>query len=121
MGYTRVENAFRTLKSELGTRPIYHHGSARTEAHLFISVLAYHLLISIEYTLRKKGDHRTWSTIRGQLSTHQRTTVILLDDKNQIYHIRVSGIPESVHQEIYDLLDVKDPLKRKKKLIGKHL
>jgi transposase len=77
---TRVENAFRALKSDLGSRPIYHQGSTRTEAHLFISVLAYHLLVSIEYSLRKKGDHRTWSTIREQLSTHQRTTVILLDD-----------------------------------------
>ena len=118
---TRVENAFRSLKSDLGARPIYHHGSARTEAHLFISVLAYHLLVSIEYTLRQIGDHRTWPTIREQLSTHQRTTVILLDDTNQIYHIRVSGTPEAIHQKIYDLLDVKNPLKRKKKLIGKHL
>jgi hypothetical protein len=88
---------------------------------LFISVLAYHLLVSIEYTLREKGDHRTWSTIREQLSTHQRSTVILLDDQDQIHHIRVSGTPEMVHQEIYDLLDVKDQLKRKKTIIGKHL
>ncbi|MEW6424537.1 MAG: hypothetical protein AB1523_07280 [Bacillota bacterium] len=44
-------------------RPVYHQIAERTKAHLFISVLAYHLLISIEHALRSHGDHRRWSTI----------------------------------------------------------
>lgn len=110
---TQVEYAFRSLKTDLGVRPVYHQLADRTRSHLFISVLAYHLLICIEHQLRESGDHRKWSTIRNQLSTHQRSTVMLTDEHDQIHHIRVSGRPESIHQKIYQLLDVKDPLKKK--------
>jgi len=37
-----VESTFRTLKSELGLRPVYHSKESAVEGHLFISVLAYH-------------------------------------------------------------------------------
>ena len=117
----RVEDAFRDLKTDLGLRPVHHQLARRTEAHLFISVLAYHLLISIERELREKGDHRRWSTIRTELSTHQRSTVVMTDDADQIHHIRLSGVPESQHREIYRLLEVKDPLKRNRILVGKRL
>jgi len=35
-----VEEAFRTLKGDLGLRPIYHHKAERIEAHLFVAFLA---------------------------------------------------------------------------------
>jgi transposase len=35
-----VEEAFRTLKGDLGLRPIYHHQADRIEAHLFVAFLA---------------------------------------------------------------------------------
>ncbi|HLE86580.1 MAG TPA: hypothetical protein VI727_02825 [Candidatus Brocadiaceae bacterium] len=41
---TSVERAFRNLKSDLGLRPIYHQKERRVDAHIFISVLAYHVL-----------------------------------------------------------------------------
>lgn len=81
---TKVEDAFHSLKTDLGFRPVHHQITRRTEAHLFISVLAYHLLISIERQLQEKGDNRRWSTIQAVLSTHQRTTVILNDEQEQI-------------------------------------
>ncbi|BBO18855.1 IS1634 family transposase [Candidatus Brocadia pituitae] len=56
---TRVERAFRDLKSNLGLRPIYHQKEHRVDAHLFISVLAYHLLHAIEHTLKEKGETRS--------------------------------------------------------------
>ena len=118
---TQVEEAFRSLKTDLGIRPVYHQHKSRTEGHLFISVLAYHLLICIEKTMRDKNDHRRWSTIRKTLSTHQRSTIILTDAQDQIHHSRVSGSPESMHQDIYRLLDIKDPLKRKHTLVAKRL
>ncbi|MCL4448150.1 MAG: transposase [Actinobacteria bacterium] len=40
MTLVRVEEAFRSLKSDLGLRPVYHQLAERTAAHLFISVLA---------------------------------------------------------------------------------
>lgn len=118
---TNIEAAFESLKSDLGMRPVYHQLAERTKGHLFIGVLAYHLLISVEYQLREQGDHRNWSTIKEQLSTHQRSTVILTDKEDQIHHIRVSGTPEKSHNDIYKLLRVKDPLKRKHEVVGKRL
>ena len=53
---TRIEDAFRSLKSELGLRPVYHQKEDRVDAHIFISILAYHISHAIEETLRNKGD-----------------------------------------------------------------
>mgnify|MGYP001184881984 CR=1 FL=1 len=47
-----VEEAFRTLKGDLGLRPIYHHQPARIEAHLFVAFLAYCLSITLRQRLR---------------------------------------------------------------------
>jgi len=109
---TRVEDAFKSLKTDLGIRPVYHHKADRTKAHLFISVLAYHLLNTIELKLSEKGCSSKWSTVRKDLSTHMRTTVIMTDKDGGIHHIRVSSAPEEIHRKIYDLLEVKDPLKK---------
>jgi transposase len=115
MTLTRVESAFRALKSDLGFRPIRHHGELRTQGHLFISVLAYHLLASIERSLTQQGDHRSWATLHEQLATHQRSTISLRGEGNLLHQIRVSGNPEPVHQEIYRLLEIQDPLPRNRR------
>ena len=60
----------------------------------------------IEQRLRKTGDHRRWSTIRKTLSTHQRCTVVFRDEGDKVYHLRVSGKPESLHEDIYKELGV---------------
>ena len=111
---TKVESAFRDLKSELGLRPIFHKKDIRTEAHLFISMLAYHFLVAIEYRLSMKGDNRCWRTIKNILSTHQRTTVNCVNANGKILYLRVSTVPEPQHLEIYHNLNISDPLKRLK-------
>lgn len=47
-----VEEAFRTLKGDLGLRPIYHHKADRIEAHLFVAFLAYCLSITLRQRLK---------------------------------------------------------------------
>jgi transposase len=121
MTLTRVEEAFRCLKSDLGTRPVYHQIARRTEGHLFISVLAYHLLVNIEYKMEMAGDSRRWSTTRKVLSTHQRSTVILIDDKLRIHHVRISGQPEPSHSKIYDALKIRPGRGMKKYIVAKRL
>ena len=118
MTLSQVESSFRDLKTDLGLRPIYHQNAERTKAHLFIAVLAYHLLVSIEHTLQKQGDHREWRTIRAILKTHQRTTIIITGMDGTIYHLRVSGVPETEHARIFKILDVKNPLNRAKQVMG---
>ncbi len=49
---TDLEAVFRSLKSELGIRPVYHQVTERVTGHLFISVLAYHLVHYIRYQLK---------------------------------------------------------------------
>ena len=74
---TRIENAFRDLKSYFGLRPNRHHREDRVDGHIFITILAYHLLHSIEYMLRVKGVHFRWATIKRVVSTHNYSTVQL--------------------------------------------
>ena len=52
---TDLVAVFRSLKSELGLRPIYHHQSARVDGHRFISVRAYHLVHSLRIRLKAQG------------------------------------------------------------------
>ena len=47
-----VEEAFRTLKGDLGLRPIYHHKAERIEAHLFVAFLAYCLSLTLRQRLK---------------------------------------------------------------------
>ena len=68
---TRVEAAFRSIKSPLCERPIFHRLERRVETHIFLCVLAYHLLVCIERAFLDQGIHTCWETLRRQLSTHQ--------------------------------------------------
>ena len=118
MTLTKVEDAFRALKSDLGLRPIYHQLARRTAAHLFISVLAYHLYAAISMTLSHQDDNRSVSTIISEVTTHSRLTVMLRDDQNQVHHLRISSTPDPTQREIYSLLGIKDPLSRNKKVVA---
>jgi transposase len=48
----QVEEAFRTLKSDLAIRPIFHQDQARIEAHVFIAFLAYCLYVTLARRLK---------------------------------------------------------------------
>jgi hypothetical protein len=52
---TVVEKAFRVLKSELLLRPIWHHYSGRTQAHIFVCVLAYALWKTLDHLAKRAG------------------------------------------------------------------
>jgi transposase len=99
-----VEDAFRSMKSELGLRPVHHQKENRCDGHLFITVLAYHVLHAIRVRLRTSGITHRWSTIRRILSTHHRvTTSMRLQDGKMIY-IRKTSKPEDCHVTIYNAL-----------------
>ena len=121
MKLSEVEAAFRSLKSDLGTRPVYHRLDSRIESHLFISVLAYSLLNSIKYSLNQKGYYRSWNTIMSNVKTHYRSTTIQKSRSGDIYYTRVTGIPEKDAKEIYELLDITIKKNRKIKKQQIHL
>jgi transposase len=109
MMLTRVEEAFRALKSRLGLRPIFHQKADRMKAHLFITVLAYHLLNAIEYSLRQKGDTRNWTTIKRALATLTRHTLHINGQGNLKYRLELTDKPEPPHKVILDALNVPIP------------
>jgi transposase len=101
---THVESVFRQLKSSLNLRPVRHHLQSRGEAHLFLCVLAYHLLHMIETTLRHEGEYRSWPTIRRVLRTHQVNTIVLPAANGDVYEMRKPSVAEPEHRAIYEKL-----------------
>ena len=83
-----VGAVFRSFKSELGLRPIYHHQSARVDGPLFIAVLAYHLVHTLRLQLKAQDIHLSWDSLRDQFDGQQRVTVVLHGDDGKIYHIQ---------------------------------
>ena len=113
-----VEAVFRSLKSELGLRPIYHHKSKRVDGHLFIAVLAYHLVHTRRIQLKAQGIHLSWESLRHQLAGQERVTVVLHREDGQIYHIRKATRPEPHQQILYNALGLPHlPGKTEKTLI----
>lgn len=103
---TRVEAAFRAMKSPLMERPIFHQLQHRTQTHIFLCVLAYHLLVGIEKRFLDRGVHTSWWTLREQLSTHQVVTVVLPTAQGRTLKIRKATTPEPSHREIYSTLKI---------------
>jgi hypothetical protein len=103
---TRVEDAFRDMKSPLMERPIFHHLKHRTQTHIFLCVLAYHLLAAIEHRFLQIGIHTSWWTIRQQLSTHQVVTIVLPTADGRVLKIRKATTAEPLHREIYSTLRI---------------
>ena len=103
---TRVEAAFRAMKSPLCERPIFHHLEHRVQTHIFLCVLAYHLLVAIEKRFLDAGRHTSWATLRAELATHQVVTVLLPASNGDVLKIRKGSTPEPRHKEIYATLQI---------------
>ncbi len=116
---TRAENAFRCMKSPLSERPIFHHLERRVESHIFLCVLAYHLLVAIETTLLRQEIHTSWASVRDLLATHQVATIVLPTDQDGILRIRRSATPEPDHRVLYEALGVPMEIMRPVKTWGR--
>jgi transposase len=111
-----IEYSWLTMKSYLGLRPNFHQKEDRVDTHMFISVLAYHILHIIEYRLRMKNDHRKWDTIRNVLSTHTRLSISFQEktENGELKKrmIRTCTKPEIEHMKIYDIFKLKGNIPR---------
>ena len=104
---TDLEAVFKSLKSELGLRPIFHQKQSRVDAHLFITLLAYSIVHTIRYKLKRKGIHYSWDSIRKILGTTDRITTSMRCKDGTTIHIRRSVELELEQKEIYDALNIK--------------
>ena len=100
----------------LGLRPNYHQLEERVDGHVFISVLADHLLSWIRVQFESSGDTRDWRTIWRILRAHSITTTSLALIDGRIIHIRKSSVPDAEQALIYKILgiDWKSAFKTKK-------
>ena len=105
---TDVEAVFRSLKSELGLRPIYHRKPQRADGHLFITVIAYQLVQLIRTRLRAHGSHAAWTTLRRLVEGQQRVTATFRRPDGRTLHVRTATQPEPEQRAVYDALGV-DP------------
>ena len=103
---TDLEAVFRSLKSELGLRPIYHHKEERAEGHLFITVLAYQAVQVLRQQLKAHGIHESWSTLRQTLSVQQRVTATFKQRDGRTLHVRKATVAEANLKKLYDALDL---------------
>ena len=103
---TDLEAVFRSLKSELGLRPIYHHKPIRAEGHLFITVIAYQLVQVIRRRLRESAETASWVTLRRILEGQQRVTATFRRADGRTLHVRKATRAETPQQAIYDALGV---------------
>ena len=71
----KVENVFRSIKSVLSTRPIYHKGDDAIRGHVFCSFLALKLLKELENRLDSRGLSYEWERIKQDLSSLQEVEV----------------------------------------------
>jgi hypothetical protein len=103
---TELEAAFRCLKSELGLRPIYHQTTKRVDSHIFISILAYHVLHMVRYKLKMYGINESWEAIRNELRTHSRITSTMTCKDGKKIHIRKTSLPNPYQISIYKALNI---------------
>jgi hypothetical protein len=72
---TQVEAAFKTMKSELGLRPIYHHIEKRVEAHILVAFLAYCLTVTLKQRLQAVAPGLTPRAVLDKLAAIQMLDV----------------------------------------------
>ena len=104
---TDLESVFKSLKSELGLRPIFHQTQTRVDGHLFITLLAYSIIHTIRYKLKQKDIHYSWDTIRDILRNQKRITTSMKCKDNTTLYIRQSSELNDRQKEIYDALGIK--------------
>ena len=77
MQLTEIEQAFKELKHDLAIRPIFHQREERIEAHIFVSFIAYCLLVTLKNLARPRASGLTPRAILEAFATIQMVDVHL--------------------------------------------
>ena len=114
---TDLESVFRSLKSELGLRPVFHAKEERSDGHLFITVLAYQFVQLLRTQLKEAGIHDSWNSLRQTLGVQRRVTASMRRKDGHAIHIRKSTVAEPALMKIYKALKINPTPGGTKKLI----
>ncbi len=119
---TDLEAGFRSRKSELGLRPIFHQKEFRADGHGFLSVLAYPRVQMIRRKLQANGDPRSWNRLRADLEGQQRVTATFRQANGPTLQVRKATRAEPEQHSIYDALGIPHtPGGTRRRTIGKSL
>jgi len=72
---TQIESVFRSLKSELGIRPVYHRLENRVDAHILVAFLAYCLQATLKHRLMEHAPGLTTTAVMEKLGAIQMIDV----------------------------------------------
>lgn len=115
-----IENAFRTLKTDLDLRPIYHKNDDATMAHLHLGILAYWLVNTVRYQLKNKGIKSCWSEIVRIGNTQKVITTSGTNTYNKTITTRKCTLPNEKLKQIYTILQTKhQPFTKRKSVVHK--
>jgi transposase len=112
-----VEDAFRFMKSSLGLRPVYHQKERRVDGHLWITVMAYHLIQQCLFQLKKKGVHHNWETVRNIVRSRIRVTMSAKMQDGRTLHHRSTTKAEGKQPTIYKALGISSQISKARKTI----
>ena len=104
---TDLESVFRSLKSELGLRPVFHSKELRCDGHLFITVLAYQCVQTVRRRLKDAGINDAWASLRSTLSVQRRVTASLRRRDGRTVRVRKSTVAEPALMTIYRALGLR--------------
>ena len=112
-----IESTFRTLKTDLDLRPIYHKNDDATLAHLHLGLLGYWLVNTIRHKLKKGGIKHDWSEIVRIGNTQKLVTTTAINGLDEQITIIKASKPEEKLSQIYTLLNYKPYTQRKLKFV----
>ena len=115
-----IENTFRTLKTDLDLRPIYHKNDDATMAHLHLGLLAYWLVNTVRYQLKNHGINSVWSEIVRIGNTQKVVTTQGTNTFNNTIITRRCSEPNEKLTNIYNILKLKhQPFTKRKSVVHK--
>lgn len=115
-----IEATFRVLKTDLDLRPIYHKNDDSTMAHLHLGIIAYWLVNTVRYQLKKENSTIGWREIVRTMNTQKAVTTLAQNVQDEVIMIRRCSEPNKKVRQIYDALKFKyAPFVKKKSVVHK--
>ena len=111
---TEVEDAFRTGKSDLGLRPVFHQREDRVQAHIMVCFLALVMWRSLEMWLEGKGLGNCARQVLKELETiHSMDVVLPVKDKADV-RLRLVSKPDKLAADLLAHMQLTLPSRPKK-------
>jgi transposase len=115
-----IEHTFRTLKTELDLRPIYHKTDKATMAHLHLGLLAYWLVNTIRCQLKSQGINHSWTEIVRIGNTQKILTTKGQNTFDKTVTVRKCTQPEEKLSQLLALLKIPPkPFTKRKSVVHK--